>query len=139
MRYCAFGSGGLLNGGAQTEHVDIGGLESPLPVAVTTVPGYTHRYVVQAMPQPDPADPYVFPSASEICYRFVVQKAELSLTGAVDIAEVLALTSIANPYRPPSVSEYGGQAVPGGAAYNIFDKFPKGLDHLFEVLWYWRW
>jgi len=138
LRYCAFGSGGLLNGGAYTEHQNVGGLESPLPVAATAVPGYTHRYVTQALPQPDASDPYIFPSATELCLRFVVQKAELSLTGAVEVSEILALTSLANPYRPPSVDEYSGLSVPGGIAYNILEPFPKGIDHIFEVLWYWR-
>lgn len=139
LRYCAFGSGGILNGGAYTEHQNIGGLEKPLPVAPAGIPDYEYRYVVQALPQPDPADPYIFPSATEVCYRFVVQKNELSLPDTVTISEILALTSQAHPYKAPTVDTYNGQTVPGAAAYNIFEPFPKTSDHIFEVLWYWRW
>ena len=93
---------------------------------------------MQALPQPDPSDVYTFPSDSEVCLRFVVAKDELSFGGAVSISEIMCLDSRANPYRPPSVAEYLGQAVPGALAYNIFDPFPDGPDHVFELLWYWR-
>jgi hypothetical protein len=138
MRYCAFGSGGIFNGGAQTEHVEIGGLESPLPIEPTVVPGYTNRYLQQFLPQPDMGDPYTFPSSYEICFRGVVQKAQLSFGGAVTVSEVGAFFSISNPYRPPTTAEYGGLVVPGFAAYNVFEPFPKGVDQILELLWYWR-
>ena len=140
-RYCAFGSGGALNGagGTYTEQQNIGGLEEPLSVTQVGVPApYTDRYVVQALPQPDLSDPYTFPSNTEVCFRFVVEKSELSFGGAVNVSEILMLDSRANPYRAPSISEFLGLTVPGALAYNIFEPFPDGPDHIFEVLWYWR-
>jgi len=139
-RYCAFGEGGILNGGAYTEQSNVGGLELPVSVSQVGVPApYTDRYVVQALPQPDPADLYTFPSSTQVCFRFVVEKADISFGGAQNVSEILALTSVANPYRSPDVAEYGGLSVTGATAYNIFDPFPKGVDQIFEVLWYWRW
>jgi len=140
MRYCAFGQGGLLNGGTYTENVHIGGLEDPLPLlnSAPAPSGYSQTFMKQALPQVNPTDLTVFPSSHEVCFRFVVLKNELSFAGPVDISEVAAFFSIANPYRMPTVSEYSNIAVPGFAAYNIFEPFPKGLAHVFELLWYWR-